>query len=85
MNLPESVPSMTPQEVLNTKLETWQISFVFYMSEHAGLGKTTTITEMLKMNSDDSLFSGIVARTFKFAYDSGHRVGYDACLEELLG
>lgn len=66
-------------KVVDTDLEDWQITFCYYMATHAGIGQSKTMSDLMQLSKDDSLFSGAVGRTFKFAYD----MGYNKCLHEL--
>ncbi len=68
-------------ELVRSELEDWQVSFCYYMSTHSGMGQIRSLYQLLTLNKDDSLFSGAVGRTFKFAFERGYYV----CLQELCG
>jgi hypothetical protein len=77
---------VTPNgEIVVTKLAAWQIRFCYYMSLHSALGRARPLQRLLELEEDDSLFNGIVARTFKDAFNVGEQMGYQRCLEELCG
>lgn len=59
-------------KIVETTLDEWRVAYLFFWYfQNGGFGEQKPIEAMLQLPPDDSFFSSVVARTFRYGWDAG--------------